>query len=160
VAHLRWSEIDFDLLEIRVIAKREKPHCIPMSPMVMAIIRNQIGNHSIQVFTFVAVRTVRSNPKNGQAYVKGRRYPLNYYTFGTMWERFRRKARVDGLRIHDLRHTFGSRFLREVKDLRVAQQALGHSNVKETSRYAHVLQDQVATGMAAAEHTKADFGSV
>ncbi len=157
VTDLSWSEVDFDLMEVRVISKGQKPHQIPISPAMLVILKSQAKNHPIRVFTFIAQRDVRRNPKNGQGYVKGRRYPLNYQTFATMWARFGREAGVKNLKIHDLRHTFASRLLRQVKDLRIVQRALGHSGIATTTRYSHVLQEQIAEGMAAAERSNADI---
>ncbi len=157
VTDLSWSEVNFDLMEIKVIGKGCKPHRIPVSPMIAAILQAQVGNHPLRVFTFVSQRDVHRNPRNGQKYVKGQRYPLNYQTFATMWSRFRLEAGVEDLRIHDLRHTYASRLLREVKDLRVVQRALAHSDIGTTTRYSNVLQDQIAQGMAAAERANADI---
>lgn len=49
--------------------------------------------------------------------------------------------------IHDLRHTAATRSLRKTNNLRLVQQQLGHSNIGQTSRYAHVLMDDLRAGM-------------
>lgn len=149
VADLKWSEIDFDHRTISVYEKGDEPHTVAITPMVEAILRAQFEPetgrpyHPEKVFTFVAERSY-VNVKNQQSYIKGERYALNYETLGTMWARARKRAGVQNLRLHDLRHTFCSRLLRDAKDLRLVQQAVGHSDIVITQRYSHVLQDAVA----------------
>jgi integrase len=54
---------------------------------------------------------------------------------------------VTGFRFHDFRHDFGAKLLRETGNLKLVQRALGHANLKTTSRYVHVLDDEVADAM-------------
>jgi integrase len=49
--------------------------------------------------------------------------------------------------IHDLRHDFASKMLRNCRDLAAVQRAMAHSDIKSTLRYAHVLDDDVAAAM-------------
>ena len=44
---------------------------------------------------------------------------------------------------HDFRHTFASRALRKDPNLKKLQEALDHSSIKSTARYAHVLEEDV-----------------
>ena len=62
MTNLSWSEVDFDLMEVRVTGKGKKPHRIPISPMMEIILHAQVGNHPVQVFTFVSQRDVQRNP--------------------------------------------------------------------------------------------------
>ena len=59
-----------------------------------------------------------------------------------------RSADVDRLRMsnHALRHTFATQVYAATKDLRLVQDALGHSNPQTTAKYAHLVD-----GVAAAE---------
>jgi len=43
-----------------------------------------------------------------------------------------------GLRIHDLRHTFATRHLKQHRNLMLTMTVLGHSSVKMTERYVHL----------------------
>ncbi|MDR0750250.1 MAG: site-specific integrase [Tannerellaceae bacterium] len=45
------------------------------------------------------------------------------------------------------RHTFATLFLRETKDLNALKELLGHSNIKETLIYAHVLDEDRKKGI-------------
>ena len=47
----------------------------------------------------------------------------------------RRKAGIDDLHFHDLRHEFGSQLLEAGGELHEVQATLGHTNIKMTSTY-------------------------
>lgn len=63
------------------------------------------------------------------------------------WRRIRKKAELDGLRIHDLRHSFASIGLANGLSLTEIGKLLGHSQVQTTARYAH-LAEKIATEAA------------
>ncbi|MGM0530437.1 MAG: phage integrase SAM-like domain-containing protein [Bacteroidota bacterium] len=48
---------------------------------------------------------------------------------------------------HSGRHTFATNFLRKTKNIGALQKLLGHSNIRDTMIYAHVLQEDVDTEM-------------
>ena len=54
---------------------------------------------------------------------------------------------MTGFRFHDFRHDFGTKLLRATGNLKLVQKALNHANLKTTSRYAHVLDGEVAAAM-------------
>ena len=59
----------------------------------------------------------------------------------------RKLAGVTGFRFHDYRHDFASKLLRTTGNLRLVQKALNHRDIKTTTRYAHVLDSDVAEAM-------------
>lgn len=59
------------------------------------------------------------------------------------WKRICKAADLEGVRIHDLRHTFASKCVENGISLQVAGELLGHSNAKTTERYAHLVEDHI-----------------
>ncbi len=53
------------------------------------------------------------------------------------WRWTRKKAKVEHIRFHDLRHTAASEMLRRGVLLREVQYVMGHSSARMTERYAH-----------------------
>jgi len=57
------------------------------------------------------------------------------------WRRLRAAADLEGVRIHDLRHTFASGGLAVGEGLSMIGKLLGHTQVQTTARYAHLASD-------------------
>jgi len=55
----------------------------------------------------------------------------------TGWWSALKKAKIEGFRFHDLRHTFGSRLGMAGVDIRTIQELMGHKDSKMTMRYSH-----------------------
>ena len=66
------------------------------------------------------------------------------------WRKLLSAARIDGLRLHDLRRTFASVSLSSGVTLDQVGQVLGHASVQTTRGYAYLAQD---AARAAAELT-------
>jgi integrase len=64
-----------------------------------------------------------------------------YHSFYGTWFIVRRAAKLDDLRIHDLRHTFASVLVNKGVSIYEVQTLLGHSSVQMTQRYAHLAPD-------------------
>lgn len=71
------------------------------------------------------------------------------------WRRIRERAELEGVRIHDLRHTYASRAIAKGMSIPLVGKLLGHTQVQTTARYAHLADDQVKD---AAETVSADIG--
>jgi site-specific recombinase XerD len=61
------------------------------------------------------------------------------------WVRIRRRAGLEGVRLHDLRHSFASFLVNQGVSLYVVQGLLGHTQPRTTQRYAHLAQDTLLT---------------
>lgn len=59
------------------------------------------------------------------------------------WRRLRKRAGLDDVRIHDLRHSFASDALQLGEDLTMIGRLLGHTQVQTTARYAHLKTDPI-----------------
>jgi len=81
-------------------------------------------------------RKSRVRPMHGRVFYweKG---PLNVYVIQYQFRKACRKAGLDDLHFHDLRHTFATRLIQAGADLYTVQRLLGHKTPAMTQRYAH-----------------------
>jgi integrase len=82
---------------------------------------------------------VKSNPYVIVGRIKGR--PL--VDLKGPWNRIRKDAQLEGLRIHDLRHSFASMGAKGGVPLKILSNLLGHSSIEMTERYSHLADDPV-----------------
>jgi site-specific recombinase XerD len=54
------------------------------------------------------------------------------------WRRIRDKAGLQGVRLHDLRHTYASVLAMQGESMTVVAKLLGHRQLRTTERYAHL----------------------
>jgi integrase len=133
ISDLRWSEVSFERRILILPPERTKAggrnryRTIPLSPTAIALLqrRRQLG---------VCVFPMPSADKPIQ----------NLYD---VWQRVKKEAKLDDVRLHDLRHTFASTALAAGAPLASVGRALGHSNASSTQRYAH-LRDESALAVA------------
>jgi integrase len=138
---LRWSEVDWAARQIRKPGKGGKIVTIPITSTIREILWPLQGHHPEHVFTFVARRTIRGGT------VRGERYPLTVHNVRFVWAKLRREAGVTGFRFHDFRHNLATNVLRDTGNLKLVQRLLNHSDIATTTRYAHVLDDEVADAL-------------
>jgi integrase len=137
---LRWSEVDWDAEQIIKTGKGGRIVTASITPTIREILWPLRGNHPEFVFTYQVQRT-------RQGRVKGERRPITYSGVKIVWRRLRKRAGVVDFRFHDFRHDFATKLLRETGNMKLVQRALNHADIKTTSRYAHVLNQEVADAM-------------
>jgi integrase len=137
---LRWFEVDWTENQITKAGKGGRRVALPITSEIGEILRPLRGHHPEFVFTYQAQRT-----RDGR--VQGKRYPLALEGIKTAWRRLRKRAGVTGFRFHDFRHNFGTKLLRETGNLKLVQRALNHADIATTTRYAHVLDSEIAEAM-------------
>ncbi len=76
----------------------------------------------------------------------GRPYTLD--GFGGMYRRAVKKAGIDNLTFHDLRHDFATRVRRRGAGLDVIAKLLGHSTLDMAQRYAHIGSAELAAAVS------------
>lgn len=144
VLGLRWSELDFGRKLATLPPERTKAggktgaRRIHLSPPALAIVaRRHAANEALNEadqsnFVFPAARG------NGHS-IGLRKAFLDACAV----------ARLPGVRIHDLRHSFASFALADGASLFLIGKALGHANARTTERYAHLNGDPLADLAAA-----------
>ena len=90
-----------------------------------------------------AIDVIKSMPKQrGNPYVFCGLVPGQpIHEMQKAWQRIRKLADIEDVRIHDLRHTFASVAVMNGMSLPVVGALLGHSQPRTTARYAHLAVD-------------------
>lgn len=73
-----------------------------------------------------------------------------FKTIYYMWYRTVKRAGLEGLRVHDLRHSSASAMVNAGQSLYVVGQVLGHAQPRTTQRYAHLSHDTLLAAVDAA----------
>ena len=134
---LRWSEVHDDTL---VLAdSKTGPRTVPLNRQATAVLSRQ--RHAGSPFVFPSPLDP-SRPRSSDL-------PL--------WNRLRREAGIEDVRLHDLRHTMASHAVMNGVPVPVVSRLLGHSNVQMTLRYAHVADRDIE---ATAERVGHAIGSM
>lgn len=123
VLRLRWENVKFAdrFILIRAEeAKSKKSRRVPRSSTVIETLKG-IPRRSEYVF---GVRDVKTS-------------------FHTAC----RRAKIEGLRLHDLRHTFATWYYRATHDVVALQKILGHSKIEMTMRYVHETFKDMQAGI-------------
>ena len=70
--------------------------------------------------------------------------PLSTRYVQQMVKRYRERAGIEKqVTPHTLRHTYATDLLRETKNIRLVQKALGHSSLATTQVYTHIVDDEL-----------------
>lgn len=125
---LQWSQVKdlaganprLDLPASKTKTKRDR--VLPISARLKAIL--EMRRHD-----------PAGEPHGHQAYVFGNELGEQARSIKTAWRGTCRRAKIVGLRVHDLRREAGSRWLEGGVPLQVVRDWLGHSNISQTSTY-------------------------
>ncbi|WP_082676480.1 site-specific integrase [Thiomicrospira sp. WB1] len=121
VTLLRWDQVDLSERIIYVegddILKGDTAFVVPLSDVVIDVIKRQVGNHPERVFTYKGRPVRRANTKS----------------FKNACER----AGIENFRWHDFRHTWATWHVQNGTPLAVLQELGGWSDYKMVKRYAH-----------------------
>ena len=119
ILRLKWANVDMKTGMIRVeFTKSGKTRIVPMNQTLRTLLSGLRKRGGEYVFT---------NPGSNDRFREIKR------SFKTGC----RRAEIDGLRFHDLRHTFASRLVRNNIDIGTVRKLLGHSTLLVTQRYVH-----------------------
>ena len=131
-----------DRREVRlVLTKSKRPRMVPLSDKAVAVLVAGTRDHRASPYVFINSAT-------------GERYRTIQRAFRTAC----RRAGLEDLRFHDLRHTFASWAVQSGVDLYPLSRILGHSTLQMTTRYAHLSTShlhQVIKTMATSTATEA-----
>ena len=127
---LAWDDLDFKAGEMRLADSKAGPRIVPMPPAAAEVLAD-----------------LPRTPDNRWVF-PGRKKGTHQTNINDSWNRIRKHADLDGVRLHDLRHSFASRALALGEGLPMIGELLGHRQVNTTARYAHLARDSVRASTA------------
>ncbi|MDE0458979.1 MAG: tyrosine-type recombinase/integrase [Chromatiales bacterium] len=125
IMNLRWEDVSLQAGELRLRDSKTGAKRVHLGGPAVAVLRGM-------------------ERREGNPWViAGRRPGTRIASLHYPWARIRRRAGLDDMRIHDLRHSFASGGLLVGEGLPMIGKLLGHSQVQTTARYAHLADDPV-----------------
>lgn len=151
VITLRWDKINWHAGEATITNKGGGEHSFPLTKALAEIILEQPQVDGCDyVFTYVCERHAPAR-KDRPKRVKGARYPFSKGGWARKWYKALEDAGVKDFRFHDLRHTSATRLMRSTGNLKAASKLLGHTDIRTTSRYAHIGMEDLRELMTETE---------
>lgn len=151
IVALRWDKIDWANGETTIVNKGGDNHTFPLTPALIQLLLEQpVVDDCPFVFTYVCDRPAPKR-KDRPARRKGHRYAFSKQGWDRKWRKAKSDAGVTDFRFHDLRHTQATRFMRSTGNIKAVGKLLGHTDIRTTSRYAHVEMDDLRNAMGVSE---------
>ena len=123
IVTLRWDDVDRTAGELRLRHAKSGPRMVPLTAPVIRVLDG--------------IPRTQGNPW----VIRGRKPGSHLTDLAYHWRRLAARAGLEGVRIHDLRHSYASRALALGEGLSAIGQLLGHAGVGTTARYAHLMRD-------------------
>ena len=144
VLGLTWDAVDLGTGSVRIVRK------------------GRVGTLYLPAPARTVLKALPRLSGNAHVIAGGRRSrALTIWGLEQVWQEVRKAAKLEGVRLHDLRHSFASMAAAGGQSLPVIGALLGHSQPATTARYAHLADDPlraaskaVAGRLAAAMRTK------
>ncbi len=125
IRKLRWAEVDFGRSCLRLAESKSGEKVV------------QLNSQAVEI-----LRSLKRDPKNPFV-IQGLKPGTHLSGLNGPWRRIRKKAGIEDVRLHDLRHTFASFGASAGLSLPVIGSLLGHTQAATTQRYAHLSSDPV-----------------
>ena len=122
-----WDQFDFSAgvwTKPASATKQRRSHRVPLSEPAQQLLAE-----------------MHAASDGGSALFPGRRGAEQQRGLRTFWATVTRQADIEGVRLHDLRHTYASYLASAGMSLPLIGALLGHSSPATTARYAHLLDD-------------------
>ena len=120
---LRWEDVALDENELRLPDTKTGARAVPLPPPAVELLAG-----------------LPRKPGNPWV-IPGRKPGTHLRQLDDAWKIIRARAGLEGVRIHDLRHSYASRALALGESLPMIGRLLGHKQIETTARYAHLARD-------------------
>lgn len=136
---LQWSHVNFETGYLELPTSKTGQKRVPIGAPVLELLAN--------------LKRVDGNPYVLPGEKKGK----HLVGLPRVWRRIRDKAELEGVRLHDLRHSFASVGAGAGMGLQVVGKLLGHRNPSTTARYAHIADDPAKVAADRISHSISAF---
>ena len=120
---LRWDDVDRANGELRLRDAKSGPRMVPLTPPLVKMLDGL------------------PRPEGNPWVIPGRKSGARLPDLTWYWKCITERAELDGVRIHDTRHSYASRALALRESLSMIGRLLGHTKMATTARYAHLARD-------------------
>ncbi|WP_017430767.1 tyrosine-type recombinase/integrase [Vreelandella jeotgali] len=133
VTHAQWKDIDRSMRLWRIERNKSgKTRFVPLSNAALRMLD--------QVPRYEGCPWIFPNPQTRKPYE---------FIYAS-WNTARRRAGLEDVRIHDLRHSFASFLINNGRSIYEVQQILGHTQITTTERYSHLSRESLLEAADAA----------
>lgn len=127
ITQAKWDYVNWDDSTLLVpLAKSGHPRTITLISSALELLRS--------------IERVDGNPYIFPAARTGKPSPHLFFP----WDRIRKRAGLEDVRLHDLRHSFASFLVNRGASLYRVQKLLGHAHSRSTARYSHLSKESLA----------------
>lgn len=127
ITTLKWSYIDLEAGRLNLPTSKTGKKTISLSDKATEFLRTMLKDGM----------RVDENPY----VIVGAKPGKHFVEMQSPWRRLRKKAGLEDVRIHDLRHSFASFAINDGMHLQMVGKLLGHTQAQTTMRYAHLSDD-------------------
>lgn len=123
ILSLRWEWVDVERGVLRLPDSKTGAKAVPLAA--------------------AAVKLLAGLPRNDAFVLPAAKGAGHYTGLQKDWERVRARAGLNGVRVHDLRHSFASFAVADGNSLYLIGKVLGHKQARTTEIYAHLADDPI-----------------
>ena len=125
VLGLRWDQVDYERRQLQFEESKTGQKTVALGAAALELLSG--------------LPHLEGNPY----VIPGKKDGAHFVGMPKVWQRIRERANLEGVRLHDLRHSFASVGAGAGLSLPIIGKLLGHTQAATTQRYAHLAADPV-----------------
>lgn len=136
LVNLKIQDIDLESGILKVMGKGSKERLIPVDDVALTHLKNYLNSYRYSL--------LKKNKNTDYLFINNLGNQISRVGFYKIIksEAIRANIKKD-ISPHTIRHTFATILLKNGADLRVIQELLGHSDIKTTQIYTHLIKEQL-----------------